>query len=169
MSICSKSRMLRVATARRLAPRPARRQLQIHPVVRSEVRANGAREVPWARLAPDGGSQYQPRFLFHGAVVFGGAHAQARLHVVAEVADRDARHGHALRSSRSPTYSMIAMRSRRWGRTHAPSLLSMVNDDLVLTGLVLQILLDVLSEMSQGKRACSSIWLADGASKRIIR
>ena len=52
----------------------------------------------------------------HGAMVFGGAHAQARLHLVIEVADRDARHGHALRSSGTPIYTPIAMLSRRRGR-----------------------------------------------------
>ena len=85
------------------------------PLSGSEIRAREwrARDSANPCIAPHRIAQDQPRFLFHGApVVFGGADAQAGLHVVIEVADRDARHGPVFLSRKDFILSTIAMQSR---------------------------------------------------------
>ena len=57
-------------------------------------------------------AQDQPRFLFHGPAVASRTYAQARLHVVVEIADRDAGHGHkSFKDNWIRTYVAIAMQS----------------------------------------------------------
>ena len=77
---------------RRFAHWAARRQFQVHPVVRAEVRAGNLREVPRTPAALDRVAQDDARLFLHRTVMLGGAHAKARLHVVVKISDRDAGH-----------------------------------------------------------------------------
>ena len=64
----------------------ARRKFEIDTAKRREALAGECRQVPGTGFpVAHGLAQDQPRLLFHGAVVFGGANAKACLHVVVEV------------------------------------------------------------------------------------
>ena len=89
------------------------------PPRRPEVSADDAREVPGLRGATDCIAQDQASFLFHGPAGAGGPHTQAGLHLVVEIADRDARHGRAFQlSKRQPTRRLrcnqATLPGRRW-------------------------------------------------------
>ncbi len=74
--------------------RCSRGQHQIHAVSRAEVGLGDFRQVAGTRLGPNGLAQDQSRLLFHRAMIRGRPHAQKRLHLVIQVADGDACHGH---------------------------------------------------------------------------
>ena len=78
---------------RRLAYRAAWRKFELDAAERREAFAGERREVLRPGFAGvDGFAEDCPYLLLHGAAVFRGPYAQAGLHVVVEIADRDARH-----------------------------------------------------------------------------